>query len=132
MGHIPASSQSESNPPDVFLAGTDLSVMYYRWDGEFLCHSAVIRLTGRGHHYDRLQREEGEGARLIFGTQLHRWWELLPQTHVNSRVLITVSRSRLPSCIKDGNNRGGQQLPFSDVTSSRCPRARWKHSRGAP
>lgn len=73
----------------MFLAGTDLSVMYYRWDSEFLRHSAVIRLTGRGHHYERLQREEGEGARLILGTQLHRWRDLLPQTHVNSRVLIT-------------------------------------------
>lgn len=46
----------------VFLPGIQLSVMYYRWNSEFLHYSAIIRLTGRGRRYDRLQRKEKGGG----------------------------------------------------------------------
>lgn len=105
-----------------------VSVIYYKCDSALLCYSTIIRLTGRGHHYDWLQRERGKN-------NMSRLWNTIPQAvkvktpntskqrHFNHHVPI----SYLLSCIADNINRDGQQLPPRGIMSSSRPRACWEH-----
>lgn len=104
-----------------------VSVMYYKCDSALLFYSAVIRLTGRGHHYDWLQRERGKTTCLAFEIQFHRRSKLIPLTPANRHILIIMSPSHILSCIGDKINRDGQQLPPRGIMSSLCPQACWQH-----
>lgn len=96
--HIPAFFQRTSKCLDMFLTGTKLSLLCII-DVTVDFYSAIIRLTGRGHHYDRLQRER-RGKKttcLAFEIQFHRRLELIPLTPVNRHILIIMSPSHI-SC----------------------------------
>lgn len=66
-----------------------VSIIYSKSD--VLHHSAIIRLTGRGHHYDWLQRESGKTTCFAFEIQSHRRSKWILPTPVNRHVLIISS-----------------------------------------
>lgn len=93
-----------------------LSVIYYKCDSALLCYSTIIRLTGRGHHYDCLQRERGKQhvSPLKYNSTGGQSENTSEQRHFNHHI----PNSYLLSCKPDNINRDGQQLPPGGIMSS--------------
>lgn len=82
------------------------------------------QLTGRGHHYDWLQRKRGKTTWNISQTVKVN----APNTTEQRRFHHHTPISYLLLCIADNINRDGEQLLLQGVTSSLSPQACWDHS----